>query len=117
MYKSTFAFFDNFKYYKRSIIAFNINIWGHIIMVIIRMARGGFKNHPFYRIVVADRRCPRDGSFIEKIGFFNPLLSDKEKSLKIKLDRVNFWIKNGAQLSDSVSRLVKKQTQIQKQNN
>ena len=77
-------------------------------MVVIRMSRGGFKHNPFYRIVVADKRCPRDGKFIEKLGFFNPSAKGKEHTVRIRRDRVNFWVSKGAQLSDRVSSLIKK---------
>ncbi|APC96566.1 30S ribosomal protein S16 [Pseudofrancisella aestuarii] len=76
-------------------------------MVVIRMARGGAKKRPFYKIVVADKRSPRDGKFIERLGFFNPLAKGGEERLKLDLDRVNHWVSNGAQLSDRVSSLVK----------
>ena len=77
-------------------------------MVVIRMARGGAKNRPFYSIVVADSRMPRDGRFIERIGFYNPKASESEERFRIALDRVEFWVKNGAQPSDAVKKLVKR---------
>ena len=75
-------------------------------MVVVRLARGGSKGRPFYRIVVADSRSPRDGRFIEKIGFYNPLGSSVE-DLKIKLDRLTHWASVGAQVSPAVKRLAK----------
>ncbi len=75
-------------------------------MVVIRLARGGRKKRPFYRAVVADSRMPRDGRYIEQIGFYDP--RNKENSLKIKLNRVYYWIKMGAQLSSTVKSLIKK---------
>ncbi len=75
-------------------------------MVIIRLARGGAKKRPFYFIVVTDSRNRRDGRFIEKIGFYNPVAS-KGETLRIAQDRLTYWQDNGAQLSDTVARLVK----------
>lgn len=76
-------------------------------MVTIRLARGGAKKRPFYSIVVADSRRSRDGRFIEKIGFFNPIAAGKEEKLRIDLDRIEHWVGVGAQLSDRVAKLVK----------
>ncbi|MEE4245538.1 MAG: 30S ribosomal protein S16 [Kangiellaceae bacterium] len=76
-------------------------------MVTIRLARGGAKKRPFYHIVVADQRCKRDGRFIERIGFFNPVARGQEETLRLDLDRVNHWISQGAQPSDRVAQLVK----------
>ncbi|MCI5764090.1 30S ribosomal protein S16 [Actinobacillus porcinus] len=76
-------------------------------MVTIRLTRGGAKKRPFYQIVVADSRSPRDGRFIERIGFFNPLAAGQAERLRIDLDRVNHWVGQGASLSDRVSALVK----------
>ncbi|BGI50775.1 MAG: 30S ribosomal protein S16 [Arsenophonus endosymbiont of Ceratovacuna japonica] len=78
-------------------------------MVIIRLSRGGIKKRPFYQIIVTDKRNARDGKFIERIGFFNPLASDNTEELRINLDRVNYWIKLGAIISNRVSTLIKKQ--------
>ncbi len=73
----------------------------------IRLARGGSKKRPFYRIVVADSRMPRDGRFIEKIGTYNPLLAkDSEDRVKIDLERVKHWMDQGAQVTDRVSRFL-----------
>ncbi|MGQ0286359.1 30S ribosomal protein S16 [Pasteurellaceae bacterium 22721_9_1] len=76
-------------------------------MVTIRLSRGGAKKRPFYQIVVADSRSPRDGRFIERVGFFNPLATGKAERLRLDLDRVNAWLEKGASLSDRVSVLVK----------
>ncbi len=76
-------------------------------MVVIRLARGGAKKRPFYSIVVADRRRAPTGKFIERIGYFNPIASANEESLKVDMDRVDYWLANGAQLSDRVRQLVK----------
>jgi len=75
-------------------------------MVKIRLRRMGAKKAPFYRIVVADSRSPRDGRFIEELGTYNPA-ADSEK-LKVDLERVQYWIANGAQPTDTVRGLIKK---------
>lgn len=74
-------------------------------MVVIRLARGGAKRRPFYRVVVADKRMPRDGRFIEQIGTFNP--SSKTEKVSISLDRAEHWLKVGAQPSERVAALLK----------
>ena len=79
-------------------------------MVVIRLARGGAKKRPFYNMVVADSRTRRDGRFIERIGFYNPLASAKEEGLRIAVDRLTYWQGQGAQLSPTVARLVKQST-------
>ncbi|MBI2306022.1 MAG: 30S ribosomal protein S16 [Rhodocyclales bacterium] len=76
-------------------------------MVVIRLARGGAKKRPFYNIVAADSRNRRDGRFIERIGFYNPVASGAEQPLRIATDRLTYWQQNGAQLSPTVARLVK----------
>src|SRR5690606_24840352 len=69
----------------------------------IRLARGGRKNRPFYRIVVADKRMPRDGRYIEKLGTYNPLLAnDDEKRVKLNEDRIKYWLGQGAKPSHRV---------------
>jgi len=75
-------------------------------MVKIRLRRMGAKKSPYYRIIVADSKAPRDGRFIEEIGVYNPLTSPSE--IKIDLERANYWIKNGAQPTDTVRALLKK---------
>ncbi len=77
-------------------------------MVVIRMARGGAKNRPFYNIVVADSRMPRDGRFIERLGFYNPKASGNEPGFRLALDRVAHWVDNGAQPSAAVKKLIKR---------
>ena len=77
-------------------------------MVVIRMARGGAKNRPFYNIVVADSRMPRDGRFIERIGFYNPMAPSEEQKFRIALDRVAHWVGLGAQPSDAVKKLIRR---------
>ncbi len=76
-------------------------------MVVIRLARGGAKKRPFYNVVVADSRCARDGRFVERIGFYNPKASQGEEKIRISLERVKHWESHGAQLSDTVRRLVR----------
>ncbi len=77
-------------------------------MVVIRLARGGAKKRPFYNIVVADSRCRRDGRFIERIGFYNPMAAGNEESLRMNSERLAYWQGNGAQLSDTVAKLVRR---------
>src|ERR1700759_4667633 len=78
-------------------------------MLVIRMARAGSKKRPCYHIAAADSRSPRDGRFIERLGFFNPLLpKDKEDRLRLDLDKVKEWMKKGAQPSDRVMRFLDK---------
>ncbi|MGC8201698.1 30S ribosomal protein S16 [Aliiroseovarius sp. PTFE2010] len=73
----------------------------------IRLARGGSKKRPFYSIVAADSRMPRDGRFIEKLGTYNPLLAkDSEERVKMNIERVQYWLGEGAQPSDRVSRFL-----------
>ena len=76
-------------------------------MVTIRMARGGSKKRPFYNIVVTDSRKPRDSGYIERLGFFNPRATGQEVRLELKQDRVDHWMKEGAQLSTRVNTLLK----------
>ena len=76
-------------------------------MLVIRMARAGTKKRPVYHIVAADSRAPRDGRFIERLGYFNPLLpKDKPERLKLDLEKVQAWMKKGAQPSDRVMRFL-----------
>ena len=79
-------------------------------MVVIRLARGGAKKRPFYSVVVADSRTRRDGRFVERIGFYNPVATEKEEGLRIAQDRLAYWQQQGAQLSLTVARLVKQST-------
>ncbi|SDK52146.1 small subunit ribosomal protein S16 [Methylophilus rhizosphaerae] len=76
-------------------------------MVVIRLSRGGSKKNPFYSVVVADSRNRRDGRFVERIGFYNPSARAGAEGLRINEERAQYWIGNGAQLSDTVARLVK----------
>ena len=73
----------------------------------IRLARGGSKKRPFYRIVAADSRMPRDGRYIEKLGTYNPLLpKDSEERVKMNVERIQYWLGEGAQPTDRVSRML-----------
>ena len=74
-------------------------------MVSIRLARAGSKKRPFFHVVVTDSRNSRDGRFIERLGFYNPIATDKEESLRLDLGRVDYWTSHGAQLTDAVRRL------------
>ncbi len=76
-------------------------------MVIIRLARRGGKKQPFYDIVVADSRKPRDGRFIEKLGYFNPIAKGDNVRLHLDAERVTHWVTQGAQISERVQKLVK----------
>jgi len=75
-------------------------------MVVIRLARGGAHKRPFYHIVAADSKYSRDGRFIERLGFFNPLAAQNEESIRITHERVNYWIEHGAQVSPRVKKLI-----------
>lgn len=76
-------------------------------MVTIRLARTGAKKRPFYHIVAADSRSPRDGRYIERLGFFNPVAKGQEEPLRVDLERVDYWVSQGAQLSERAAALVK----------
>ncbi|MFP5381864.1 MAG: 30S ribosomal protein S16 [Gammaproteobacteria bacterium] len=76
-------------------------------MVVIRLSRGGSKKRPFYNVVVADSRCRRDGRFIERVGFYNPVATEGAEGMRLDQDRISYWTGNGAQLSDTVARLMK----------
>jgi small subunit ribosomal protein S16 len=78
-------------------------------MVVIRLARGGSKKRPFYNVVATDRQNRRDGRFIERVGYYNPVASGKEQGLLINVERVQHWTAHGAQVSPAVSRLIKAQ--------
>ena len=75
-------------------------------MVVIRLSRGGAKARPFYNIVVADKRVRRDGRFIERLGFYNPLAKDGEEKLRVAQDRLTYWRGVGAQASPTVERVL-----------
>jgi small subunit ribosomal protein S16 len=75
-------------------------------MVTIRLSRGGAKKRPFYHIVVTDSRNRRDGRYIERLGFYNPIARGGEKALTIKNERMSYWLEQGAQASDRVKKLI-----------
>ncbi len=76
-------------------------------MVAIRLARGGSKKRPFYHVVVSDSRSPRDGRYIERLGFFNPRASGKEEELRLDSARIDYWMSQGAKPSERVAKLIK----------
>ena len=76
-------------------------------MVTIRLARGGSKKRPFYHLTVSDSRNARNGRFIERVGFFNPVARGQEERLRVDNERIEYWLSQGAQLSVRVARLVK----------
>ncbi len=76
-------------------------------MVVIRLARGGAKKRPFFTIVATDSRSARDGRFVERVGFYNPMATQNETKFRIASDRLNHWRSVGAQVSPTVARLVK----------
>ena len=76
-------------------------------MVIVRLAKSGAKKNPYYFITVADSRKPRDGAFIERLGFFNPSAKGSEERMRFNIERLDHWIAQGAQLSDKVNELAK----------
>lgn len=78
-------------------------------MVVIRLARGGSKKRPFYNVVVTDSRNRRDGRFIERVGFYNPVANEKQERVRLNADRLNHWVAQGAQLTDAVAKLVNEQ--------
>jgi small subunit ribosomal protein S16 len=78
-------------------------------MVSIRLSRAGGKKRPFYHLVVTDSRNGRDGRYIERLGYFNPVGKDDEENLRIDLERIDYWIGHGAQPSERVESLIKAQ--------
>lgn len=76
-------------------------------MVTIRLARGGSKKRPFYHVVATDSRNARDGRYLERLGFFNPLATGQAERLRLDLNRIDYWVGVGAQVSDRVGALVK----------
>jgi small subunit ribosomal protein S16 len=78
-------------------------------MVIIRLSRSGSKNRPYFNVVVQDSRKRRDGRFIERIGFYNPMATAGSETLRLDNERVDYWKNNGAQVSETMSRIIKLQ--------
>lgn len=81
-------------------------------MVKIRLTRGGAKKRPFYHVVVTDQRNKRDGRYLERLGFFNPIAQGAEPGLRVDVARVEHWVKQGAQVSDRVAELLKRQAKL-----
>ena len=81
-------------------------------MVSIRLARHGSKKNPFYHITVADRARSRDGRFVERVGFYNPVAKGHAESLRVDLDRIDYWLSVGAQPSDMVKKLIKQAREL-----
>lgn len=76
-------------------------------MVVIRLSRGGSKKRPFYQVTVTDHRRSRDGRFIERVGFFNPIARGQEERLRLDVERIEAWVAKGAQVSPRVKALMK----------
>ena len=76
-------------------------------MVVVRLAKSGAKKNPYYFITVADSRKPRDGSYIERLGFFNPSAKGSEEKLRFNIERFDYWVEQGVQVSDRVKELEK----------
>ena len=84
-------------------------------MLTIRLARSGAKKRPFFHVSVADSRMPRDGRFVERVGYYNPIASGQEVRLKLDLERIDYWIGQGAQPSDRVLNLLKQNKETPEQ--
>ena len=82
-------------------------------MLAIRLARGGSKKRPFYHVVATDSRNARDGRFIERLGFFNPVARGQEEELRLDMDRIDYWVGQGGQVSDRVKSLIKQHKKAQ----
>ena len=81
-------------------------------MVKIRLTRGGAKKRPFYHIIVTDSRSARDGRNIERVGYYNPVASGNDKPVELNVERVKYWIDNGAQLTEKVASLYKQAAKV-----
>jgi small subunit ribosomal protein S16 len=81
--------------------------FGDFFMVSIRLARGGSKKRPFFHVVVSDSRSPRDGRYIERVGFYNPQARGQEEELRLDDTRIDYWMSKGAQPSERVANLIK----------
>jgi small subunit ribosomal protein S16 len=81
-------------------------------MVVIRLSRGGTKKRPFYHVVVTNSRNSRDGRYIERLGYFNPIATGGEVKLQLNKERIDYWVNNGAQLSERVANLLKNFAEI-----
>lgn len=80
-------------------------------MVSIRLSRGGSKKRPFYHVTVTDSRSARNGRYIERVGFFNPVARGQEERLRIDAERINFWVEQGAKCSERVEKLLREQAE------
>lgn len=96
-------------YLRRKRIALCLQLSEDTSMVSIRLSRGGAKKSPFYHIVATDSRARRDGRYIERLGFYNPIARGAAAEVQLDLDRVDYWIGVGAQMSDRVQKVVKDQ--------
>ena len=83
-------------------------------MVVLRLSRGGAKARPFFNVVATDSRNRRDGRFIERLGFYNPIAAEGEQGLRLSLDRIEYWRSHGAQVSPTLQRLIKEFSALQK---
>ena len=84
-------------------------------MLTIRLARAGAKKRPFYHVSVADSRMPRDGRFVERVGYYNPIASGQEVKLELNIERIDYWVSKGAQPSDRVLNLLKQNKEAPEQ--
>lgn len=84
-------------------------------MVTIRLSRSGAKKQPFYHIVATDSRARRDGRYIERLGFYNPVARSNAEPVRVDLERIDHWVSHGAQMSDRVKKIVKTYKQSAKQ--
>ena len=84
-------------------------------MLTIRLARAGAKKRPFYHVSVADSRMPRDGRFVERVGYYNPIASGQEVRLELDIERIDYWISQGAQPSERVMNLLKQNNETSEQ--
>lgn len=82
-------------------------------MVVVRLARGGAKKRPFFNVVATDKQNRRDGRFIERLGFYNPVAAESEHAFSVSTDRVSYWQSKGAQISPTVQRLLKQHAKQQ----
>lgn len=81
-------------------------------MITIRLARGGANKRPFYHVVVTDSRSPRDGRYIERLGFFNPVAKGLDVKLRLNKERINYWLAKGASTSERVQQLITQNEQL-----
>ena len=95
------------KIYRKEYDKTTVRTQKEIIMVTIRLARHGAKKSPFYHVTVADRSASRDGRFVERVGFFNPVAKGQAEVLRLDLERVDYWMGVGAQPSERVAKLIK----------